>query len=89
MVKGREEKKTLLTPIMVEEVTDPRSVSMAKTHFSEAVEHEIGFNGDLDGTDLCHDARSWWESEDLPASIRVMTRLSLRNRLVSLVDFKT
>ena len=34
---------------MVEEVTNPRSVSMAKTHFSEAVEHEIRLNGDLDG----------------------------------------
>ncbi|WAR15569.1 hypothetical protein MAR_005674 [Mya arenaria] len=33
--------KTMLTPIMVEEITDPMSSSMAASHFSKEVEREM------------------------------------------------
>ena len=90
-LKVAKQKNTLLTPIMVEEITDPMSVSMAKTHFSENVEHEMRLNGDTEGADLCNDIRSWWESEDSPglsSSTRILMRQSLRRRLMSKIDFK-
>ena len=39
--------KTLLTPVMVTEIIDPMSVSMAVTHFSEQVETVMRANGEL------------------------------------------
>ena len=90
-LKVAKQKNTLLTPIMVEEVTDPMSVSMAKTHFSESVEHEMRLNGYTDAAGLCHDIRSWWESEDDPgisSSTRIVMRQALRRRLMSKIDFK-
>ncbi|XP_060571176.1 uncharacterized protein LOC132729422 [Ruditapes philippinarum] len=89
-LKVARSKKTLLTPIMVEEITDPMSVSMAKTHFSAEVEEELRFHSEIASADLCKDIRQWWESEDkagIPASTRVEMRLSLRKRLLQKVDF--
>ena len=90
-MKVAKQKHTLPTPIMVEELTDPMSVSMAKTHFSESLEHEMRLKDDKDVADLCHDIRSKWESEDDPglsSSTRIEMRQSLRWRLMSKIDFK-
>ena len=89
-VKVARQKKTFLTPIMVEEVTDPMSVSMARTHFSDAVENEMRNNKDVAGANLCRDIRNWWESEDNPgicAAERIRLRTGLRSRLLSRVNF--
>ncbi|XP_060558593.1 uncharacterized protein LOC132718911 [Ruditapes philippinarum] len=75
---------------MVSDITDPMSVSMAKTHFSEGVELDMRHNGDIAAADLCRDIRNWWESEDRPgisASTRIKMRKPLRKRLLSLVNF--
>ena len=57
-------KTTFLSPVMIEEITEPMSVSMAVTHFSEPVERKMRQNGDVDAADLCRDIRDWWKSED-------------------------
>ncbi|XP_052233224.1 uncharacterized protein LOC127846086 [Dreissena polymorpha] len=82
--------KTRLTPIMVEEVSDPMSASMAATHFSEEVEREMIHLGDEKTADLCRDIRLWWAAEDtagISAKDRVVNRLMLRNRLINNYDF--
>ncbi|XP_045207597.2 uncharacterized protein LOC123559660 [Mercenaria mercenaria] len=84
--------KTLLTPIMIEEITDPMSITMAATHFSEAVEAGMRNNGDIHSAELCKEVRQWWESEDKPgisASERYSLRRDLRKRLLECVDFKS
>ena len=47
-LKVAKSKKTLLSPIMVEDIVDPMSVSMANTHFSKAVEDSMRENGDFE-----------------------------------------
>ena len=89
-VKVAKSRKTLLTPIMVDEITDPMSVSMAVTHFSEAVELQMRANGDINSADLCNDIRRWWEAEDkagIPAIERMRLRDCLRKRLLSRISF--
>lgn len=89
-VKVAKQKRTLLTPIMVEDVTDPMSAAMAITHFSLPVENEMRKNGDTAAASLCYDIRCWWEAEDspgIPSATRVAMREPLRTRLVSKVDF--
>ncbi|XP_052820581.1 uncharacterized protein LOC128246428 [Mya arenaria] len=89
-LKVAKSKKTLLTPIMITEVTDPMSAAMSKTHFSSHVEAEMRSNGDIESADLCHDIRCWWEAEDKPgisAQDRVRFRQHLRNRLLSRKNF--
>lgn len=84
------QKRTRLTPIMVEDVTDPMSAAMATTHFSEAVETEMKKNGDIEAAELCKDIRNWWDSEDkcgITASERIKLREPLRRRLMSRVEF--
>lgn len=49
--------KTLLTPVMIQEIVDPMSASMAITHFSEQVESVMRSNGDIASADLCRDVR--------------------------------
>ncbi|WAR15144.1 hypothetical protein MAR_005249, partial [Mya arenaria] len=81
---------TLLTPIMVDEVTDPMSSSMATTHFSEAVELEMRKTGEIKSADLCRDVRLWWEAEDssgMTAIERFNMREGLRTRLLSRINF--
>ncbi|KAH3822999.1 hypothetical protein DPMN_124794 [Dreissena polymorpha] len=81
---------TLLTPIMIEEVTDPMSASMAATHFSEAVEIEMRKCDFNKSADLCRDIRLWWESDDSSgqtAAERFFNRDLLRSRLLSHVNF--
>ncbi|KAH3747969.1 hypothetical protein DPMN_182405 [Dreissena polymorpha] len=81
---------TLLTPIMIEEVTDPMSASMAATHFSEAVEIEMRKCDFNQSADLCRDIRLWWESEDSSGQTtaeRFFNRDLLRSRLLSHVNF--
>lgn len=83
-------KTTFLSPIMIEEITEPMSVSMAVTHFSEPVERKMRQNGDIDAADLCRDIRDWWKSEDdpgIPAKDRIVMRQNLRERLLDEVDF--
>lgn len=58
--------KTLLTPVMIQEIVDPMSASMAITHFSEQVESVMRLNGDIASADLCRDVRMWWRAEDEP-----------------------
>ncbi|KAH3892593.1 hypothetical protein DPMN_016714 [Dreissena polymorpha] len=82
--------KTFLTKIMVQEVTDPMSISMATTHFSEAVETMMRNNGDIESAELCKDVRQWWEFEDKPgvsAATRQVLRQGLRQRLLSKASF--
>jgi hypothetical protein len=89
-MKVARQRKTLLTAIMVEDVSDPMSVAMAKTHFSESVEIEMRKNGDSREADLVNDIRTWWEAEDSPgiSSVeRIQKRKNLRRRLFDLVDF--
>ncbi|WAR11036.1 hypothetical protein MAR_036112, partial [Mya arenaria] len=57
-------KMITLTTLMVEEITDSMSSSMAATHFSEEVGRELGLLEYEKTADLCHDIRLWWESED-------------------------
>ena len=88
-MKVAKSKKTLLSPIMVEDIVDPMSVSMANTHFSEAVEDNMRENGDFEAASLCQDIREWWFAEDSPgisAKKRVDMRMKLRRRLVNCVD---
>lgn len=53
------ENNTLLTPAMVEEIVDPMSVSMARTHFSETIEKEMRKHGFTSKADFCRDVRQW------------------------------
>ncbi|XP_060561338.1 uncharacterized protein LOC132721103 [Ruditapes philippinarum] len=81
---------TFLTPIMVEEITDPMSSAMAATHFSEDVEEEMYKLGYTDAANLCKDVRLWWEAEDcsgFSALERFTMRENLRQRLLSHVKF--
>ena len=51
--------------------------------------HEMRLNGDLDGTDLCHHVRSWWESKEAFSIYSSNDEaVTSKNRLESLVDFK-
>lgn len=82
VAKGR---KTLLSTVMIEDIIDPMSVSMATTNFSEAVENTMLENGDVDAASLCHDIRRWWNAEDDPgisALDRMKMRTPLRTRLL-------
>lgn len=84
------EKTTFLTLVMVEDVVDPMSVSMAATHISGDVERIMIRNGDFQAASLCRDLRSWWQSEDDPgisANDRIVMRMNLRQRLLNYVDF--
>ncbi|XP_060581747.1 uncharacterized protein LOC132738297 [Ruditapes philippinarum] len=56
--------KSLLTPAMVEEIVDPMSMSMANTHFSQAVQNAMQENGDFRAASLCADILDWWRAED-------------------------
>ena len=88
-MKVAKQKTTLLTPIMVEDISDPMSVSMAKTHFSESVEKQMRKNGDDQAADLCRHIRQWWESKDapgIPAACRIQMRKALFKRLISKAD---
>lgn len=89
-LKVAKEKKTFLSRIMVEDISDPMSVSMALTHISDSVENSMRDNGDIKAADLCKDIRQWWHAEDepgIPAKERILLRSSLRKRLLSYIDF--
>ena len=76
---------------MIEEITEPMSVSMAVTHFSEPLERKMRQNGDVDAADLCRDIREWCKSQDdpgIPAKDRIAMRKRLRKRLLDEIDFK-
>ena len=82
--------KTKLTPIMIEEISEPMSAAMATTHFSEEVENEMRLQGDNKTADLCQDIRLWWYAEDkagISAKERVQNRSLLRERLLGGYDF--
>ena len=88
-LKVAKSKRTLLSPIMVEDIVDPMSVSMANTHFSKAVEDNMRENGDFESALLCKDIREWWLAEDTPglqARTRIDMRMNLRRRLINCVD---
>lgn len=87
VAKGR---KTLLSVVMIEDIIDPMSVSMAVTNFSEPVQHVMIENGDIEAASLCHDVRNWWSAEDDPgiaAMTRIEMRKGLRQRLLSHVNW--
>ncbi|MEW8548344.1 MAG: hypothetical protein AB2693_32980 [Candidatus Thiodiazotropha sp.] len=65
-LKVAKSKTTFLSAVMVEEIVEPMSVSMAVTHFSESVENVMRQNGDASAADLCRDIRHWWKAEDDP-----------------------
>ena len=84
------DRKTFLSTVMIEDVIDPMSVSMARTHFSQTVENAMRENGDIISAELCSDIRNWWISEDDPgitAMDRIKLRQPLRNRLLSRMNF--
>ncbi|MEW8546432.1 MAG: YqaJ viral recombinase family protein, partial [Candidatus Thiodiazotropha sp.] len=58
------QRTTLLTPVMIDDLTDPMSAAMARTHFSEQVEKAMRRNGDDASANLCRDIRLWWRAED-------------------------
>lgn len=65
-------------------------VSVANTHFSEAVKDEVLRNGDVSEAKFCRDIRDWWRAEDepgIPAEKRCNLRSGLRLRLTGHVDF--
>ncbi|XP_060573074.1 uncharacterized protein LOC132730724, partial [Ruditapes philippinarum] len=82
--------KSLLTPAMVEEIVDPMSMSMANTHFSQAVQNAMQENGDFRAASLCADILDWWRAEDeagISATERMSMRFKLRRRLLGLINF--
>jgi hypothetical protein len=81
--------RTFLSPLMVDELLDPMSVTMARTHFSETVEREMRRNGDISTADFVKDVRMWWIANDdpgIPALERIDMRINLRQRLLSGFD---
>ena len=46
------DRKTFLSTVMIEDVIDPMSVSMARTHFSQTVENAMRENGDIKSAEL-------------------------------------
>lgn len=89
-VKVARSKKTLITPIMIEDIVDPMSVPMAVTHFCSDVENTMRGNGDMDAASFCHAVRSWWKAEDesgISALDRIHMRIALRELLLDNVNF--
>lgn len=89
-LKVAKQGKTLLTPIMVEEVTDCMSMPMALTHFGYDVQNAMTENGDHRAANLCKSVLEWWRAEDEPgisAHDRISMRLSLRERLLRGYNF--
>ena len=89
-MKVAKEGNTFLSPVMVDDVIDPMSVAMARTHFSEPVEDGMRRNGDVQCANFCQDVRRWWIANDDPgisANARIGLRSQLRNRLLSGIDF--
>ncbi|KAH3875896.1 hypothetical protein DPMN_039178 [Dreissena polymorpha] len=88
-LKVAKQKKTNLSQIMVEEITDPMSAAMATSHFCEDVEVQMIRNGVLLAAALCRDVRNWWKSEDqggISAVNRIKMREPLRERLLSHIN---
>lgn len=84
------QRSKLLTPIMVDDLTDPMSAAMARTHFSEQVENAMRNNAEHESANLCRDIRLWWSAEDDPgisAVERMTMRLNLRSRLLDGIKF--
>lgn len=82
--------KTLLTPVMIQEIVDPMSAYMAITHFSEQEESVMRLNGDIASADLCRDVRMWWQAEDeqgISSVERHSMRMNLKTRLINHVKF--
>ena len=70
---------------MVDCITEPMTVSVANTHFSEAVEQKMNNNGDINEAKFCSDIREWWRVEDesgISAETRIRLRSALRLRLI-------
>ena len=68
---------------MVDDLTDPMSAAMARTHFSEQVENAMRRNGDSESANLPICTR--WRAEDdpgKPALERMNKRWNLRKRLL-------
>jgi hypothetical protein len=89
-LKVAKQGKTLLTPVMVEDIVDSMSMSMAVTHFSKPVQNAMRENGDFEAASLCECVMDWWHAEDDPgldAIERLKLRMKLRRRLLRDVDF--
>lgn len=74
----------------MEEIVDPMSMCMARTHFSETMEKEMRKQGFTSKADFCRDVRQWWESNDDPgisSKSRIRLREPLRKRLLQNIDF--
>ena len=88
-LKVAKDGKTFLSPIMVEELLDPMSVTMARTHFSETVEFEMRQNGYTSTANFVRDVREWRVANDDPgisAENRIKMRSHLRKRLMCRFD---
>ena len=85
-----QQRSTLSTPVMVDDITDPMSAAMARTHFNRQVENAMRKNNEETAADLYLDIRLWWSVEDgpgIPALERIKMRMDLRKRLLKNVDF--
>lgn len=81
--------KTHLSLGMVDCILEPMTVSVANTHFSEAVELEMRVNGDIKEAGLCRDIRGWWRAEDeagIPAEKRHELCSLLKDHLMKCAD---
>lgn len=89
-LKVAKQGKTLLTPVMVQDIIDPMSMSMANTHFCQAVQNGMRENGGFRAACLCANIHEWWRAEDeagIPALDVIRMRFMLRSRLLNHINF--